>query len=106
MLPKDIRLPASEIPTVARLGKRIQGSYLNTKFVAQKGLQGPLFAISVSKKLDNRATQRNRVKRRIRAFLIANKDGLLPGKYLIIANSPKAAEASADLEGDLARLLA
>jgi len=67
MLPKEYRLPSSDISRVMRSGRRIVGSGMTLVycFFPQSGGQPtkPRFAFIVSKNVDKRATTRNRVKR-------------------------------------------
>lgn len=91
MLPKELRLPSAEIPLLARKGTRSGNQYLDIRTLPFDGTQ---YAISVSVKIDKRATVRNRIKRRIRAAIIhLAQEGKLPtGKHLIVVKSAELAE--------------
>jgi ribonuclease P protein component len=88
MLPKQYRLPAAEIVMVARRGKRLSLPQLDVKAWFDQTLNSPQLAISISLKVDKRAVVRNRIRRKLRAAIIAlfkeNPNWAKPGKYLLI----------------------
>jgi ribonuclease P protein component len=89
MLPKEYRLPAKEIPEIARKGKRLAGEFMDIKAWYATTLEHPQFAISISKKIDKRAVVRNLIRRKLRAAIleILRLQNIPPGKYLILVKS-------------------
>ncbi len=84
MLPAALRLPAKQIPLLAKTGKRLwfdglemHANYLQNNFRA---------AIVVPVKTEKLASKRNTIKRKLRAAIIVlYKQELLPrGDYLIL----------------------
>lgn len=105
MLPKQLRLPAQEIPNLAKYGKQIFSSELfHVKFLPIT--EGNFWAISVGLKVSKKAVVRNRVKRLFRAAIIQNaqisSSTIKPGKYLIVARSTAITSLSS---GEIGRLL-
>ncbi|MEO6729336.1 MAG: ribonuclease P protein component [Candidatus Dojkabacteria bacterium] len=94
MLNKKLRLPSKEIVAIARKGKRITGELFDTKVWYDNTLENPLMTISISTKIDKRATVRNKIKRKIRAVWaeILDKETMKNGKYLIIVKNSALAE--------------
>jgi ribonuclease P protein component len=96
MLPLKYRLPAKQIPNVARKGRRSSAASVDIKFLPDNSIDTPKFALIVSKKVDNRATVRNAIRRKIRVLLIEllEGNGVKPGMYLVLV---KAADVEAVL---------
>ena len=106
MLSKKLKLDPKEIPTIARKGKRLAGEYFDIKVWWDNALENPQFAISISTKVDKRATVRNRIKRTMREAIKLNIQNFRPGKYLILIKSPKLAEMkSREVEGLLKKII-
>ncbi len=86
MFPKQYRLNAKEIQFVARRGKRSEFESYIQKVWFDDTLDFPKFAIIVSKKVDKRATERNRQKRVLREKILQNaKEGKYKlGKYIFV----------------------
>lgn len=94
MLNKKLRLPSKEIVQIARKGKRIGGDLFDIKVWYDDILENPLMTISISTKIDKRATVRNKIKRKIRAVWadVLKTEKLRKGKYLIIIKNSALAE--------------
>ncbi|MFS8130780.1 MAG: ribonuclease P protein component [Candidatus Dojkabacteria bacterium] len=99
MLNKKLRLPSKDIVAIARKGKRLTGELFDVKVWYQDDLVNPLMTISISTKIDKRATVRNKIKRKIRAVWaeILKTEKVRKGKYLIIIKSSKLEILSNDL---------
>ena len=64
MLPKIHRLPLrTELNRVKKQGKIVSGNFFSLLFTVRSQTAVPRFAFIVSKKIDKRATVRNRVRR-------------------------------------------
>ncbi len=94
MLNKKLRLPSKEIVQIARKGKRLAGELFDVKVWYEDTLENPLMTISISTKIDKRATVRNKIKRKIRAVWaeILKSEKVRKGKYLIILKNSALAE--------------
>lgn len=94
MLPAKLRLPATEIATIARRGKKLSQEYLDIRFVSDETLKHPQFAVSVGLKASKSAVVRNKIKRRLRAAIVdlMQEKEVQKGKYLLVAKSDKLAE--------------
>jgi ribonuclease P protein component len=99
MLPRKLRLPSKDIVAIARKGKRIPGELFDTKVWYDNTLESPLMTISISTKIDKRATVRNKIKRKIRAVWaeILKSEKMRSGKYLIIIKNSALAELDNNL---------
>lgn len=87
MLPKELRLPSTEIVTVARRGKLFTSPLLHIRYVPSN--EGPQFAISISTAVSKSAVVRNRIKRKLRVAIVElTKEGFFkPGKHLFTVKS-------------------
>lgn len=86
MLPRQHRLPlSSENSRLQQTGRRFQSSLL-TLLVANRddNSEPTRFAVVVSKKLDKRATRRNRTKRLLREALRMLLPQFLPGYDVVM----------------------
>jgi ribonuclease P protein component len=86
------KIPAKEIPNIARKGKRFSHEMFDVKVWYDDSLDAPLFAISISLKVNKKAVVRNLIKRRLRVAIseiIKSTRPLKPGSYLIIVRSDK-----------------
>jgi ribonuclease P protein component len=92
MLSKKYRLSKTEIPVIARKGKRFQGELFDLKLWFDNNLSNSLFTIAVSTKVSKKATIRNTIKRKFRASLKNLENTLRKGKYLFVIKSEKLAE--------------
>ncbi len=95
MLPAKLRLPAKEIPEIARKGKKFSHEYLDVRVWFDDQLPTPLFAVSVGLKVSKSAVVRNNVKRRLRAAIveIMSEKEVKKGKYLLVGKSEKLTES-------------
>lgn len=82
MLAKKFRLPSKDIPLVLKSGKR---QNLKLFLVYSSFSQSPQFSIIVSNKIDKRATQRNKIKRRLKEAIAKNLDKFQDKKVIFIA---------------------
>lgn len=112
---------SSSFPRVARLldsagfaacfaqRQRLSGRYFSINWIQQS--VGPRLGLAVSRKVDRRAVQRNRLKRLLREWFRQHRgSGRLPALDLVITPRREAVTAEraallADLDGLLARLL-
>jgi ribonuclease P protein component len=91
MLSKKYRLTKTEIPEIAKMGKKFHTPNLKISVWYDDALKHSLFAIAVSKKIDKSAVKRNRIKRIIRAALYqleVNESVLKKAKYVITVIKP------------------
>ncbi|MCA9379316.1 ribonuclease P protein component [Candidatus Dojkabacteria bacterium] len=95
MLPKHLRLPAAEIPTVAQKGRLFTHQFLHIRVWYDESLTAPECAITISTKVDKNATTRNRIKRKLRVGILdlVQQGKLKPAKYLLIAKTTELASA-------------
>lgn len=93
MLPKHLRLPAKEIPTIAKRGKLFVHNFLHIRVWYEENLDSPQCAITISTKVDKNATIRNHIKRKLRVGIMELAKGgkLKPAKYLLIVKSTELA---------------
>lgn len=87
MLPKNYRLNSTEIPKVIKNGKTLNYENFYIRYLKEMDIKFPLFAISISKKIDKRSTVRNRIKRIVRVWLVKNINQFEPGKYVVVIRS-------------------
>jgi len=100
MLKKIYRLPAKSFKKIYSRGKGKKGQFLYIKtLISQR--QHSCFAVTVSTKVDKKATSRNLLRRQIYSFLSQNFDKIEKGDYIITVL--KKAEFS-DLQKDLRNL--
>jgi len=104
MLPKKLRLDSKDIPNLAYKGNKEVSNGLHVRYSPSDTYK---FGISISTRVDSRATIRNKIKRKIRANLaiIVKTKNLPTGKYLIIVKSPKIAEAGYPIFDELVETL-
>lgn len=97
MLPQQYRLNPKEIPHIARKGQKTETELFFVRFLADSTLKHPQFAISISVKTAKNATERNRIKRMLRAIIRQgiSTNKFKPGKYLIVV---KPAAQGADFQ--------
>jgi ribonuclease P protein component len=96
MLAKKFRLPTELIPIVARTGRLYRLSHFDVRVVPSSATTAR-FGVSISAKIDKRATVRNRIKRLLRAAaweLIKNQQ-LPVADYLVIVRSSELANLTA-----------
>ncbi|GAB4285743.1 MAG: hypothetical protein Kow0081_3680 [Candidatus Dojkabacteria bacterium] len=86
MLPKKYRLEKHRIPEVARKGKRTYFKSFEMRFLKNEKMENPKICVIVSKKVSKKATERNRLKRKLRAWAWEQiKNGALPlGEYVLV----------------------
>ena len=89
MLNKKNRLGNSDlIGSLARKGKQHKGEYITFRFAGKKDLPSE-FAVTISKKIANKAVVRNRLRRQIMEILRLNLDHLpLSIQDFLIARPP------------------
>ncbi len=104
MLPKKLRLDSKDIPNLAYKGNKEVSNGLHVRYSPSDAYK---FGISISVRVDSRATVRNKIKRKIRANLaiIVKKKNLPTGKYLIIVKSPKIAGSDYPLLDELMEVM-
>jgi len=100
MLKKIYRLPAKSFKKKYTRGKGKKGQFLYIKTLISQG-QHSRFAVTVSTKVDKKATSRNLLRRQIYSILSQNFDKIEKGDYIITVL--KKAEFS-DLQKDLRNL--
>lgn len=88
MFPKENRLDKTEIPNIVKRGKRIAKDGYTIRTWFDNAIEHPQFAVIVPKKVDNRATHRNYIKRRIRHTiqLLLNENKVPKAKYVIVVH--------------------
>ncbi len=84
MLPKELRLDPKEIQRISRYGKKFSNDYFDMRVWYEDSLDNSQYAISISTKVDKRATIRNRIKRKVKAAIMDLPKNLKKAKYLII----------------------
>lgn len=86
---KTLRLDPKEIPFISRKGLRIVQPHMDIRVWRDNNLEYPLFSVSISTKVDKRATVRNKIKRKIRVvFFDLSKQGIVKkGKYVLIVKN-------------------
>jgi ribonuclease P protein component len=91
MLPRSLRLDTKEIQPLAYKGDKEISKGLHIRY---SPFSEHRFAISISTRVDKRATVRNRIKRKIRSRVqqLVKEDKIPKGKYLIIVKSPRLAD--------------
>lgn len=89
MLSRGNRLDAQLIPQLAYRGQKTELGWCDLRFMPSSSLSKPQFAISISKKVDKRATVRNRIKRQIRAAiqLCLHNGEVKLGLYLFVVKN-------------------
>jgi ribonuclease P protein component len=90
--------------------KRYPGRFFNLLVCDGENRQTCLVAIIISKRVDKRAVVRNKIKRRVRAFLREWEHNLPEQKKMLIIAKPEAVEVGwesirTDLEDILARVV-
>ena len=71
------------------------GSYLFVVKHSQNNVKNSRFAVIVSNKVSKKAVLRNKIRRRVKSWLLEQKENILPGQDVIIITKPKAATAEA-----------
>jgi ribonuclease P protein component len=107
MLPKELRLPSKEIPSIVRSGSASHNELFEVKALPSAGKELPKFAISISIKILRNSTARNKARRRIREAIISlvKAGAITQGKYLIIVKSEKVTDSEVEVRTALAALL-
>lgn len=90
MIPRRFRLQTHQaFPQIYSRGKRRSGSLMGLTYLPRFSLGTEIpssqIAVVVSKKVSRRATQRNRVKRRIRAALYPLLSQIRPGYWIVFS---------------------
>ena len=90
-LPKAIRLKHwKDFQSVYQQGKRYRGTHLLLRVRKDETLLTSRFGIAVSQKVSKRAVVRNRIKRQIRAAILALLPEIVPGWNIVIVVLPNA----------------
>ncbi len=90
MLPASFRLTKdADIKRVFEKGRGVFGEVCGLKY-AKNGMKTSRFAIVVGTKISKKATDRNKIKRRIRAILAKKQNSLLPGFDVLLLVRPSA----------------
>lgn len=80
MLPKSLRISnKSDFYKIKKYGKVFHSAYFSGKYLSS---DAPEIAVIVSKKINNKSSTRNRIKRRTKALILASKE--LPKIKIII----------------------
>lgn len=108
MLAKQNRLPAYLIPQLLKKGRRYSAS-LFTLVAASKrtGLSGslPRFAFIVSARIDKRAAQRNKLKRRLREAVRTSLETIEKRKdFVFIAKKPLSQASFEELKKEVQKV--
>lgn len=87
MLSKTLRLPAKDISSVLKSGKRQNFKYFSISSLPAVALAkaGPQISVIVSNKIDNRSTARNKIKRRLKEAIQKNLDKFKNKKIIFFA---------------------
>lgn len=106
MFPKRARLRHErDHETVRRLGRRIRDQCLSVRVVRGSATQARV-AVVVSKRVDRRATERNRIKRQLRSIMARLYVRLPTNADVVVYAQPPAKQRSfADLRARLQNLL-
>ncbi|OGY19068.1 MAG: ribonuclease P protein component [Candidatus Chisholmbacteria bacterium RIFCSPHIGHO2_12_FULL_49_9] len=107
MFPKPNRLELrSEIGRLKSRGKRTQGEMIDLVVAPREESLSPRFACIVTKKIAKQATERNRVKRLLRAGTRALLKDIRGGSdVLIIAKAPAVGRGEKRVQEELRRTL-
>lgn len=83
---KELKLNSKDIGIILKKGKRLVLKNMDVRIWWDNLIKNPLFAVSISTKVDKRATVRNRIKRLIRQafFELTREDKIRKGKYVFI----------------------
>jgi len=94
MLPKENRLKKKkDFETIFKSGKLIKGKDILVKYLYNKEEDSKIGFI-VSKKVSKKATERNKIKRRFREIIRANKEKIKKGLGIIIIALPSSKKLS------------
>lgn len=89
MLPRSLRLPGRAVGRVSQKGNKVNLPSFYIKYLPTAG-RSTRTAIVVSKKVDNRATQRNLIKRRVAQIIHNNAADIhLPADVVISVKASK-----------------
>lgn len=107
MLPKELKLDPKEIQRISRFGKKFSNDFFDIRVWFDDSLKNSEYAISISTKVDKRATVRNRIKRTIRSAIVSiSSKNPKNAKYLIIVKNPALAEMkSGQIEEILTKII-
>lgn len=91
MLSKKHRIPAKQIPVVSKRGKRYFSKLFTIIHYIDGGITENQFCIMVSKRVSNKATKRNRIKRRVRSLIykLLKQEKIPQGQYVILCRDIK-----------------
>ncbi len=90
MLNKKYRLSKKEILNIVKLGKRFSTENIDIKVWFDEKLEFPQFCFIVSKKVSKDATDRNKIKRILRAeiYKLIKTGKVKNAKYVFIVKKP------------------
>lgn len=106
MLPVSARLrKEQDVQRVRRFGRPARGTYLSIRSLQSK-VAGPRCTVVVSKRVDKRATVRNKLKRQVRARIIGLYPRLRQNNDMVVSVQPAArGHDSVELDRELTFLL-
>lgn len=86
---RALHLDPKDIPLISRKGFRLMIPHMDVRVWRDDNIAYPMFAVSISTKVDKRATVRNKIKRKIRVvFFDLSKQGIVKkGKYVLIVKN-------------------
>jgi len=96
-------LTSAEFERVFKLGRRIAAPQMALHVLAEAE-SGARLGLVVSRKVDKRAVQRNRIKRVVREHFRRTRSRLRPGAYVVLARADAAKADNAQLRQTLERL--
>lgn len=100
-IPKLLRIPSSSLPLLFRNGRKFR--FDSFALVITPSATTSHIAISVSKKIDKRATVRNKTKRLIYSAYksIVEKNKLKPRDIIVVASKTVINKTARDLENEI-----
>jgi ribonuclease P protein component len=103
MLKKADRLTTQEVTALSQ-GKSVFGTLLSLRF---RPADKAKFAVAVSKKVSNRAVDRNALRRKVYSILVDSRKTLIQKAFVMIIPKKEALKApSADVQKDINSTLA
>lgn len=108
MLPRQHRLSEKDFPAVKKEGHKILGPLFGLLIKEDQGEERrePEFGFIVSKKIDKRATVRNKVKRRLDQALFSFLSKIKPGmKVVLLAKKSLVGKKFSEIKAEMVRML-
>jgi len=97
-------LTSAEFERIFKHGKRTASPLLALHVLAEESESGARLGLVVSRKVDKRAVQRNRIKRVVRDCFRRIRFQLQPGAYVVLARAEAKHAGNAQLRQTLERL--